>query len=118
MEQILWKIEVAQSRVGGMTARLDTVMADNAARLPSMEEITLHEATNNMLTCGTRESSLSKDRSGPSSSVASFASELMKFNTGDDMVKLENEEGSRNQDVNIPTEEPRKRVSVCRLRFQ
>ncbi|XP_023738769.1 uncharacterized protein LOC111886756 [Lactuca sativa] len=106
LEQILWKIEVAETRVGDMATKLESIMTENAGRFPSMEEINLHEA-NNVL-----QSKFPKSKGGQSA-VASFASQLMKFNTDDDvdddddMVKLENDgEGSCLQDVNKPMEEP------------
>ncbi|KAI3764780.1 hypothetical protein L2E82_14796 [Cichorium intybus] len=109
LEQILYKIEGAQLRVGDMATKLETIMTENAGRFPSTEEIALHES-NNVLPCGIMGSNTPTITGGPSA-VASFASQLMKFNTGDDMVKLENEDLNHEketnlQDVNTPTEQP------------
>ncbi|KAL4585807.1 hypothetical protein LXL04_010433 [Taraxacum kok-saghyz] len=100
LEQLLWKIEVAQNRLGGMSTKIDTIITENSGRFPSIEEINFHEA--NKVSPGVIKEA--KNISGPSE-FASFASELMKFNTGDELVKLEN------QDVNEPTKEepPKKR---------
>lgn len=110
LEQLLWRIEVAQTRVSEMTTRLDTVITENAERIPPIEEdITLQES-NNMSPHGVNASNIPTNRDVPSA-VASFASELMKFNTDDDLVKLENEGLNHEKEtnleiVNIPTEEP------------
>lgn len=96
LEQMLWKIEVAQSQVSEIKTRLNTVMTENAGRF---EELNLLES-NNALTCSVRESGSPRNRDG-SSVVASIASELMKYNTGDDLVKPENATSSHGEETQL-----------------
>ncbi|KVH88118.1 hypothetical protein Ccrd_024495 [Cynara cardunculus var. scolymus] len=106
LEQMLWKIEVAQSQVCEMKTRLNTVMTENTGRF---EDLNLLES-NNALTCSVRESGSPRNRDGPSV-VAAIASELMKYNTGDDSVKPENATSSHGEetqlhDINEQMEQP------------
>ncbi|KAI3719173.1 hypothetical protein L6452_20067 [Arctium lappa] len=96
LEQMLWKIEVAQSQVSEMKTRLNTVMTENAGRF---EELNLLES-NNALPCSVRESGSTRNRDGPSV-VASIASELMKYNTSDDLVKPENATSSHGEETKL-----------------
>ncbi|XP_071693145.1 uncharacterized protein [Rutidosis leptorrhynchoides] len=90
LERILWKIEVAQSHLCEMKNRLDTVMTDNAQRISSTEDMILHESTY-VLTCSVKESDFPTNMNGPSV-VADFASQLMKLNTVEDLVKPDDED--------------------------
>ncbi|KAL8268345.1 hypothetical protein R6Q59_002143 [Mikania micrantha] len=112
LEQILWKIEVSQSQVSEMKTRLDTLMSENSERILSTEDLSLDES-NKALTCPVKEPDYPTNMEGPSV-VATFASQLIKLNTGDnlvkpeDLVKEENAafEASHLQDANKPVEEP------------
>ncbi|KAI3818659.1 hypothetical protein L1987_12474 [Smallanthus sonchifolius] len=105
LEQILWKIDISQSQVSKMKNRLDTVMSENAGRISSTKDLILHES-NNPLTRAVSEPDLPTDMGGPSI-VATFASQLIKLNTGDDMVKPENaaSEFTHVQDANESMEQ-------------
>ncbi|KAJ0836853.1 hypothetical protein HanRHA438_Chr16g0771621 [Helianthus annuus] len=113
LEQILWKIELSLSQVSEMKNKLNTVMTENSERILSTEEITLHES-NNALTCPVKEPDYPTNMEGPSV-VATFASQLIKLNTGDDdrvkpddLVKDENaaSEETRSEDANKSSEQP------------
>ncbi|XP_071736102.1 uncharacterized protein [Rutidosis leptorrhynchoides] len=111
LEQLLWKIEVSQSRVFEMKNRLDSVMTDNEGRISSAEDVVLEESRN-ALTCSVRESDFPTNMDGPSV-VADFASQLINdlVKSDDGLVKRENEDsghgdGSHHDDVSEPTEQP------------
>ncbi|KAI3743764.1 hypothetical protein L1987_56830 [Smallanthus sonchifolius] len=112
LEQILWKIEVSQSQVSEMKNKLNTIMTENSGRILSTEDLIFHES-NNALTCPVKEPDYPTNMEGPSV-VATFASQLIKLNTGDnlvkpdDLIKGENAafEGSHLQDENKPMEQP------------
>ncbi|KAJ9563242.1 hypothetical protein OSB04_008402 [Centaurea solstitialis] len=106
LEQTLWKIEVAQSQVCEMKTRLGTVMTENAA---TFEDLNLLESNNSLTSSSVRDSGSPRNRDG-SSAAALIASELMKYNTGDDSVKPENATSSHGEetqlhDVNEQTEQ-------------
>lgn len=113
LEQILWKIEVSQSQVSEMKTRLNTLMIDNEERIASTEDLILQESIN-ALTCPVKESVFPTDMEGQS--VAKFASQLMKLNTGDalvspdDLVKPDNlvkpENAGLGQDAKETMEQP------------
>ncbi|KAK9051587.1 hypothetical protein SSX86_028214 [Deinandra increscens subsp. villosa] len=113
LEQILWKIEVYQSQVSEMKTKLDTVMTENSERISSTEDLILHESNKELPCANTKEPDYPTNMEGPSV-VATFASQLIKLNTGDDLVKpdelVKDEntalEGSHLQDANNPTEQP------------
>ncbi|XP_071692581.1 uncharacterized protein [Rutidosis leptorrhynchoides] len=90
LEQILYKIEVTHSHVCEMKNRLDTVVTDNAERISYTEDTILQESTN-VLTCSVKESDFPTNMNGPSV-VADFASQLMKLNTCEDLVKPDDED--------------------------
>lgn len=111
LEQILWKIEVSQYQVSDMKNRINTVMTENEGRISSNEELLLHESNN----VSVMESNFPTNMGGPTV-VADFASQLMKLNTSDDLVKSDNlvkhenavsdhGEETHFQDANGPVEE-------------
>lgn len=119
-EQLLYKIEVSQSRVCEMKDRLDILMEENEERIASAENIILPESNNGLVTCPIRESDFPTNMEGPSI-VADLSSQLIKFNTANNLIKSEaiassQGEGTHLQDANGPMEQPiiasRKRVSV------
>lgn len=110
LEQVLWKIEVSQSQVCEMKTRLDTVMTENAERISSTEDLSVHEA-NNASTSSFRDPDLPSNMEGPSV-VADFASQLMKLNTGDDLVKHDDLVKPENAAMEQPPVASKKRVSV------
>ncbi|KAI7734562.1 hypothetical protein M8C21_025090 [Ambrosia artemisiifolia] len=95
LEQILWKIEAAQSQVSKMKDRLDTLTTENAGRISSTEDLILQESNNPL----TRP--------------------LMKLNTGDDVVKPENaaSESTQVQDANEPMEQAEQPDDASRKRL-
>ncbi|KAK9065406.1 hypothetical protein SSX86_016789 [Deinandra increscens subsp. villosa] len=100
LEQILWKIEVSHSQVSKMKNKLDTVTAENAVRISSTVDLILHESDRRP-SRPVREPDFPTDMEGPSI-VATFASQLIKLNTGDVMVEPENtaSEFTHAQDAN------------------
>ncbi|KAK1424932.1 hypothetical protein QVD17_20273 [Tagetes erecta] len=112
LEQILWKIEVSQSKISEMKNKVNTLMTENSERILSTEDLILHES-NMALTCPVKELDYPTNMEGPSV-VATFASQLIELNTRGDIVKpdvlVKDEnvafEGSHLQDVdNKPMEQ-------------
>nr|XP_043626281.1 uncharacterized protein LOC122597778 [Erigeron canadensis] len=111
LEQILWKIEVSQSQVSQMKARINALMAENAGRISVNEELIMQQSNNTFM-----EPEFPTRVDKPSV-VADFASQLIKLNTGDDLVKPDDlvrpenasfghQEGYHLQDANEPMEQP------------
>ncbi|PWA68566.1 hypothetical protein CTI12_AA307450 [Artemisia annua] len=109
-EQLLYKIEVSQSRVCEMKDRLDILMEENEERIASAENIILPESNNGLVTCPIRESDFPTNMEGPSI-VADLSSQLIKLNTVNNLIKSEaidsgKGEGAHLQDANGPMEQP------------
>ncbi|KAI7726382.1 hypothetical protein M8C21_018842 [Ambrosia artemisiifolia] len=112
LEQVLWKIEVSKSQVSEMKNKLNAIMTENSERILSTEDLVLHESSN-ALTSPVKEPDYPTNMEGPSV-VASFASQLIKLNTGDDLVKPDDLVKDENaafeethpQDANKPIDQP------------
>ncbi|GJS74266.1 protein transport protein [Tanacetum coccineum] len=109
-EQLLYKIEVSQSRLCEMKDRLDILMEENEERIASAENIILPESNNGLVTCPIRESDFPINMGGPSI-VADLSSQLIKLNTANNVIKSEaidlgQGEGTHLQVANGPMEQP------------